>query len=199
MTAKSTKNIMLICSGNVFRSASAEHLLRQRAGTDSHYRFSSSGTKVNWEKTDEELGKNVHPAVLNHLSNEYGIDLSYPNHIPRFYHPGLIDQDEVDLIVAMHGEHYRFLKADQEDGDIEYDIPIVYYNEVVHFRQHGILDVPDVFPDPKDRPARAVRSFIETQIDYIAATSPAFLKNLPQFLNRTDGPEIDPSLQMPDL
>lgn len=182
-----TKNVMFICSGNVFRSASAEHLLRQYVGDSSDYKFSSSGTKVDWDRDLKNLGNHVHPAVIEHMQNMYDLDLSYPNHTPRFYHPGLIEQDEVDLIVAMHGEHYRFLKADQDDGDIDIDIPIVYYNEVVKGYQHGVLDVTDVFPNPEERPQAAVRSFIETQLDYIAATVPQFHDNLPQFLPKNSG------------
>lgn len=187
-------NIKFVCSGNVFRSASAEHLMRQAVGDDSNLKFSSSGTRVNWSLSEEMRSKNVHPAVLNHLRDEYQIDLTHPNHTPRFYHPGVTDQDNVDVIVAMSGEHYRFLKADQDFGEIDEDIQIVFYNEVAKGKQWGILDVPDIFPDPNDRPEKAVRSFIETQIDYIAATVPEFLANLPKFLpyDPANDPRIDP-------
>lgn len=119
---------MFICSGNVFRSASAEHLMRKALGDETKIKLSSSGIKVNWSLSEEMRAKNVHPAVHNHLREAHGLDLSYPNHVPRYYHPGLIEQDEVDLIVAMSGDHYRFLKADQDWGEIDEDIPIVYYN-----------------------------------------------------------------------
>lgn len=190
-------NIMFICSGNVFRSASAEHLARKAVGDDSKINFSSSGIKVNWSLSEEMRSKNVHPAVHNHLREEHGIEMAYPNHVPRYYHPGLIDQDEVDLIVVMAGEHYRFLKDDQDWGEIDEDIPIVYYNEVAKGHKWAVHDVPDIFKDPKDRPVKAVTSFIEMQIDYIAATIPEFLANLPKFL--PDDPAFDPRIDPDEL
>lgn len=162
-----TKKILFVCTGNVFRSLTAEFAARAAALAvvpDLKLEFSSAGLRGRPEKK-------MHPDVLERAAY-WNIDAS--THTSRKLTQELVD--EADLVVAMDSRHQEFIREN-------FGREATLYLEIAEGRSEDLLDVPDVIDDHHSKPD-ATRSFIYGTMDRIIANRGGFFARLPQYLGK---------------
>jgi protein-tyrosine phosphatase len=158
----SMKEILFVCTGNIFRSMIAERALRHAAGSGLLYRFASAGTQA----TPQGMTDLVRDGLL-----ERAIDPT--EHRQRKLTPEIIGA--VDLAVAIGCDHAAFI-------DQHYSLKVPLFNEIAHGRREAILDTWEAVPDYAEN-AVARNLHIHQVIAHICDSAPRFLKRLPSFLN----------------
>ncbi|MFW5852816.1 MAG: hypothetical protein ACOCUR_02200 [Nanoarchaeota archaeon] len=151
-------NVLFVCTGNIFRSMSAEYCAKHvaRSMDLQNIQFSSAGTSA-------EL-QNAHPKTLDML-NAFGIkDI---NHTQRKLSKEIIKEN--DIIIAMGEDHKEFIKN-------KFGIDALLYNEVALGDKSGILDIHEQYPDWFKEPEKA-EIHIENTLDHIYSTMPKFIEN----------------------
>jgi protein-tyrosine phosphatase len=159
--AGAMKEILFVCTGNIFRSMIAENALRHAAGSTSLYRFASAGTEAN----PQEMVDLVRDGLLAR-----GIDPT--EHKQRKLTPALFNA--ADLVIAIGFDHATFIKE-------HFQKEVALFNEVAHGRREAILDtweaVPDYAENRTDRDAH-----IQQVLTHICDSAPLLLYNLPNYL-----------------
>lgn len=160
--------VLFVCSGNVFRSVSAERIFRARmppgAGV-SRADVSSAGTHA--------VPQFVRQEVALHLSR---YEVSVADHMPRRVDEALLAT--TDLVVSMSYDHRTFLLE-------HFGRASVLFNEVAVGADTPILDVGEATPPWRDDPVLA-NAHATRVIDYLWAVMPQFVENLPAFLGSGD-------------
>ena len=90
------QSILFVCTGNIFRSLTAEYALKARLDPNSPIRVSSAGTVA--------LPQQMHPAVRAYLVQR-GVDPSH--HQQRRVSAELLSAS--DLVIAMSTDHQALL------------------------------------------------------------------------------------------
>jgi protein-tyrosine phosphatase len=156
--------ILFVCSGNVFRSLSAERALRSVLPPDSGIEVSSAGTIARPEKP-------IRPDVVEALAR-WGVDVS--DHKPRRLTREILE--ETDLVVAMNTDHQKFI-ADN------FGLRVPLYMDVVNGSGLPFPDLPDVLPDYKRKENEdAAHAFVNASVDRIFRFRDAVAARLPLFL-----------------
>lgn len=120
------KSILFVCTGNIFRSMSAELLLKKHLKTkNSKIKVSSAGIQANPE--------GIHPIVKEELDKR-GID--YSKHKQTKVTKDLLDS--FDIIVSMTNFHKDFLKE-------KYNQESILFNELCFGKKEDFLDYPDIY------------------------------------------------------
>lgn len=154
-------SILFVCSGNIFRSMSAEFALRHRLGSASPIFVSSAGL--------EQAPHDVMDFVAAHLLRR-GLDVS--NHRPRRLTDPILTQ--ADLAVAMGYDHRDQIGA-------EFARPVPLFSEVAYGVSRPLPDVWEVVPDWRAN-LEAAQSYAEGVIDYIVDAMPDFARRMDRFL-----------------
>ena len=165
---ESERKIVFVCTGNVFRSMTAMFAARACHAVqkgDLKLAFESAGTRG-------RPAKAVRHDVSAH-ARQLGFDTAV--HESRKLTREIVDN--ADLIIAMDSTHQSFIRD-------EFGVHAPLYLEIADGRKEDILDLPDVIPDFKDKPAES-EAFIKNVMDGITAKSSRFLTNLPKFLDKT--------------
>jgi protein-tyrosine phosphatase len=111
-------SILFVCTGNIFRSLTAEYALKARLGAGSPIRASSAGAVA--------LPQDMHPDVRAYLMQR-GMDPS--QHRQRKVSAELLQAS--DLVIAMSTDHQTFLF-----DAFQYHAPL--FNEVCHRRSEPL-------------------------------------------------------------
>jgi protein-tyrosine phosphatase len=119
-------SILFVCTGNIFRSMTAEYALRARLDPASSLRVSSAGTVA--------LPQDMHPDVRAYLIQR-GMDPSH--HRQRKVSAELLHAS--DLVIAMSTDHQAYLF-----DTFQYRAPL--FNEVCHGRSEPLLDIWEAVP-----------------------------------------------------
>ncbi|PZQ46791.1 MAG: hypothetical protein DI551_04380 [Micavibrio aeruginosavorus] len=167
MGEKTRPHILFVCTGNIFRSLSAELAVRAaslRSGL--HYRFSSAGT-------DGGAPRLIDPFVRETLAN-LGLDSSL--HAPRLLTRDMLEAS--DLAVAMHIEHQDFIRRG-------FGLNVPLFREVAGREPFVLPDVDEAVPDFETN-SKARNAYIADVVRSIAADSNAFLARIPAYLSNTD-------------
>jgi protein-tyrosine phosphatase len=154
-------SILFVCTGNIFRSMTAEYALKARLEPGSPVRVSSAGTVA--------LPQEMHPDVRAYLLQR-GIDAS--QHQQRKVSVELLRAS--DLVIAMSVEHQVSLF-----DTFQYRAPL--FNEVCHGRSEPLLDVWEAVPHWKTD-LDAARRHAFAVMEHIYTSMPALLQNLGKFL-----------------
>lgn len=154
------KSILFICTGNVFRSVTAEYALKARLGPEMRLTVGSAGTVG----TPQPL----HPMILDYLRAK-GADPSA--HVPRKLTRELLE--DVDLAVAMSLDHRDFIKA-------QFGREVPLFNQVCFEREEPVLDLHEVMPDWASD-MDAARAYVQSVVDHIWASAPVLLARLPSY------------------
>lgn len=121
------QTVLFICTGNVFRSMAAEHILRHRMGMPAPYAVGSAGTTANPQP--------LHPTVSERLLH-YGID-------PQGHRQRRLDEAllaAAALPVAMSLDHRAYVRR-----HFGRDVPL--FNQICYGREAPILDLWEAVPD----------------------------------------------------
>ena len=154
-------SILFVCTGNIFRSMTAEYALKARLDPGSPIRVSSAGTVA--------LPQVMHPDVRAYLMQR-GINPSH--HRQRRVSAELLHAS--DLVIAMSTDHQAFLC-----DTFQYRVPL--FNEVCHGRSEPLLDVWEAVPAWETELA-AARRYAFQVMEYIWASVPCLLQNLAPYL-----------------
>ncbi|WP_282604920.1 low molecular weight phosphatase family protein [Pelagibius sp. Alg239-R121] len=159
------QSVLFICSGNIFRSMSAEYALKAHIAEDTTIAVASAGLN---EATHEIIG-----FVRDHLRSK-GIDISA--HRPTQLTPALLDAAE--LPVAMGMEHRELIERN-------FGRRLPLFSEVAYGTEEALRDVWEVVPDWR-RNEEAAAQYGCSVIDYIHDGMPGFLERMSRFINTQD-------------
>jgi protein-tyrosine phosphatase len=154
-------SILFVCTGNIFRSMTAEYALKARLAPQSPIRVSSAGTLA--------IPQEMHPDIRAYLKRR-GIDPS--QHRQRRVTAELLQA--ADLVIAMSTDHQSFLV-----NTFQYRAPL--FNDVCHGRSEPLLDVWEAIPTWETDPD-AARRYVFRVMEYIWASVPGLLQNLGKYL-----------------
>lgn len=161
MTAPRKPQVVFVCTGNIFRSLSAEFGMRA-ADVYGNYTFASAGT-------DTVNGRKLRTDVLD-ANAAHGHDAS-------IHHSRILTQDiadGADLIVAMDEGHQAFIRE-------KFNRHAPLFLEISRGTAVSIPDLPDIVPDYKVREDEA-RAYVTEAINGIMGERAGFLANLPRFV-----------------
>ncbi|MGH8865329.1 MAG: low molecular weight phosphatase family protein [Burkholderiales bacterium] len=154
------KSILFICTGNVFRSVTAEYALKTRMGPDVRLIVGSAGI--------EARPQPLHPMIIEYLRAK-GADPSA--HVQRKLTHELLEG--VDLAVAMGLDHRDFIRK-----QFSRDVPL--FNQVCFEKEESVLDLHEVMPDWASNMDQA-RAYVQSVVDHIWEATPALLARLPSY------------------
>jgi protein-tyrosine phosphatase len=154
-------SILFVCTGNIFRSMTAEYALKARLDAHSPIRVSSAGTVA--------LPQPMHPDVHAYLVQR-GMDPS--QHHQRRVSAELLHA--TDLVIAMSTDHQSFLF-----NTFEYRAPL--FNEVCHGRSEALLDVWEAIPT-WETDLDAARTYAFQVMEYIWTSIPCLVQNLGTYM-----------------
>lgn len=149
--------ILFICTGNIFRSVTAEYALRSALGADSSYLIGSAGI--------EAIPQPMHPLVRERL-HEKGADPS--PHRQRKLTPELLER--TDLAVAIGLNHQDYVAT-------HFGRHAPLFNEICWQQSVPVLDVHEALPNWESEGSIAT-DYMRSVIDHIWHAMPAFMRNL---------------------
>jgi protein-tyrosine-phosphatase len=151
------QSVLFVCTGNIFRSMTAEYALKAGLGIGSSCLVSSAGIVVK--------PQSVHDWVQTRL-REKGADTT--THIQRQLTKELVEA--ADLVIAMGRDHQVFLRE-------RFGRNVPLFNQVCLGQDRPILDLQEMIPDWETDPERA-RAYVWSVIDVIWAAAPTLLPRL---------------------
>lgn len=154
-------SVLFCCTGNVFRSLTAEHALRRELALRKlALRVSSAGT--------EDFPQTVRPFVRDYLER-HGLDVSA--HERRTLTRTLLD--DADLVIAMSIEHQDHIRS-----EFDYDAPLfLQLCAEAESGDHALPDVDEAVPDYRTNKAAAESHMILT-IDRIIHVMPRLAERI---------------------
>jgi protein-tyrosine phosphatase len=155
------RQVLFVCTGNVFRSLTAEYALKARLDPGSPIRVNSAGTVA--------LPQEMHPDVGAYLMQR-GMDPSH--HRQRKVSMEILQAS--DLVIAMSTDHQAYLF-----DTFQYRAPL--FNEVCHGRSEPLLDVWEAVPT-WESDLQAARHYTFQVMEYIWVSIPCLLQNLGRYL-----------------
>ncbi|MEM4755737.1 MAG: hypothetical protein QW594_01250 [Candidatus Woesearchaeota archaeon] len=161
LPAKQT-TILFVCTGNIFRSMSAQYLFEKytKEHNISNYKASSAGINP--------IYPGPHPTTIATLQ-ALGITLQ---HTPK----KLQEQDiaQASLIIAMGFNHQAYIKA-------VYGIEVPLFLEVAYGQKESVRDVDETIPHWRNNP-QATDEHIQKTIYLINDAMPQLISRIPLFL-----------------
>ena len=154
-------SILFVCTGNIFRSLTAEYALKAMLDPHSPIRVSSAGTVA--------LPQQMHPDVRAYLVQR---GMAPSPHRQRRVSVELLKAS--DLVIAMSTDHQAFLVD-------TFQYRALLFNEVCHGRSEPLLDIWEAVPTwETDRDA--ARNYAFQVMEYIWASIPCLLQNFETYL-----------------
>ena len=150
--------VLFVCTGNIFRSLTAEYALRELLPADSPIVVSSAGT--------EDFPHVVKPVVWEYLLRR-GLDVR--RHSRRTLTEEMLAQ--TDRVIAMSTEHR--LTLTERFG--HFDSPL--FAEACGFPGEALPDVDEAVVDHQTNPA-AVEAHVRKTIDRIIELTPRLARRL---------------------
>ena len=152
------RSVLFICTGNIFRSMTAEFALRRHLGPGSPVRISSAGTAHRPELS-------VRADVAAYLKS-LGLDVS--SHQRRTLTPDMLSSGET--VIAMNSDH-------QQDLSQRFNQTVPVFLEIATGTAADMPDVDDLFA-PEDHLSDAAITHVRNTIDRIVTLTPALAKRL---------------------
>jgi protein-tyrosine phosphatase len=151
------QSVLFVCTGNIFRSMTAEYALKAGLGLGTSCVVSSAGI--------DAKPQSVHDWVRIRL-REKGADTT--RHVQRQLTKELVEA--ADLVIAMGRNHQAFVRE-------QFGRDVSLFNQLCLGHDQPILDLHEAIPDWETDPERA-RAYVCSVIDSIWATAPALLSRL---------------------
>lgn len=151
------KSILFVCTGNIFRSVTAEYALRATLRDQSNYVVTSAGTVADPQP--------MHPFICERLSRK-GVDAS--RHQQRRLSKAILSA--TDLIVAMGLDHRLYIQSN-------FGREAILFKQVCYQKDEPVLDIPEVIPDWESN-LPAAKAYVISVVDDIWESIPAFVRNL---------------------
>ncbi len=158
--------VLFICSGNIFRSMTADYSLKARLGAGDEIIIRSAGLRP--------APHGVMDFVRDHLKRK-GIDIS--EHQPTQLTRAMLE--DTALPVAMGLEHREIIER-----DFGHRLPL--FSQVAYGTVEALRDVWEVVPDWQNN-LEASAEYGCSVIDYIHDGMPGFLERMDDFIARDSG------------
>lgn len=154
------KKILFVCTGNVFRSMTAEKCFNDYIKKE----------WINWWTADSagtfEAKQDYVDAVVLRSLIKLGINAS--QHKPKRITKDLIE--EADIVIAMASSHKYFIKR-------AFKVNIPLFNEIFKNESTSVDDQDDVVDDKYTQREEAAKYLAET-VKYLHDAMPDFVKNI---------------------
>jgi protein-tyrosine phosphatase len=150
--------VLFICTGNIFRSMTAEYALRKSLGPSSKHQVRSAGIEASFQV--------MRPQLITLLAGR-GVDCT--QHQQTKLTRELLDASHT--AIAMGVNHQLFV-----DQDFNRHIPL--FNEVCFQRREPVLDVNEALPDWETRRPSEIIDYIEEVLDHIFGAMPYLIREL---------------------
>ena len=154
------KTVLFVCTGNIFRSMTAEYAFRAQ-NKDGSVQSASAGIEANVQV--------MYPPVKERVM-ALGIDPSA--HVQRKLTQAMLD--EVDLPVAMGVDHQDFIRE-------HFDCEVPLFNKVALGKDEPIKDIWEIVPN-WDTDENGRRTYALYVVDTIWHTMPRFIANMDGFM-----------------
>jgi histidine triad (HIT) family protein len=153
------RSILFVCTGNVFRSKSANLAFNQylKDNNIKNWKVDSAGTIANREESSFKTIDTLH---------KFGIKNT--KHKQKKLTKKMLD--EYDIIVAMADYHQNFIKK-----EFNYN-QVILFNELALHKNTSVWDINDVVKNRTNN-EKAVQKHIEKTIKYIVEQIPNIYKN----------------------
>lgn len=151
------RSVLFVCTGNVFRSLTAEYALKRLLEGQRDVRVGSAGLEGGLH--------GVHPKVAEVLRTR-GLDVS--PHVPRPLTAELVRSEEI--VVAMGVDHQRAIRE-------SFGRSVPLFNELCFGSPEGVLDIHEAVGEWQARPDLAL-AHVVTVIDHIIGGMPHFWKGV---------------------
>ncbi len=150
--------IVFVCTGNIFRSMSAEYCAKKVAqDMGMELEISSAGTMATPQSPDPvtlETLKSFGVAEITHKQTKLSKDLIEKN----------------DLVIAMGIDHKEFIKE-------RFGVDVPLFNELANGKSEGVLDIHENVEDWLEHREATENHIIET-VTHIYESMPGLLSNL---------------------
>lgn len=153
--------MLFVCTGNIFRSLTAEHALKHAVQARADIHVSSAGT-VDYPHI-------VRPNVRDYLLSK-GFDVS--RHRRRTMTESILQ--DTSLVIAMSTDHRSFIQE-------RFGRAAPLFLEACGERGEALPDIEEVVPDYRTNPA-AVDAHVRATIDRILALTPRLAARLDSLL-----------------
>lgn len=157
MSAPAAKRVLFVCTGNIFRSLTAEYALRHALEGRADVHVSSAGT--------EDFPYVVRPNVLEYLRSK-GFDVT--RHRRRTLTDAILGESQ--LVIAMSTNHREFLQR-------RFGHAAALFLEVCGEAGEALPDIEEVVHDHQTNTA-AVEAHVRATIDRILLLTPRLAARL---------------------
>lgn len=161
MASNKMKSIRFICTGNIFRSLTAEYALKQYLGPQGAHCIGSAGI----ETKPQSIYLIVRARLLEH-----GADPAW--HIQRKLTQSLLE--EVDCVVAMARDH-------QEAVQRLFGRSIPLFNQACFARGEPMLDLHEALPT-REQGVEVAQAYAVSVVDHVCDAIPRCAARLPHLL-----------------
>ncbi|MCA9460227.1 MAG: hypothetical protein KC550_06790 [Nanoarchaeota archaeon] len=159
--------ILFVCTGNVFRSMTAEKCLTNYLENNniSNIKSNSAGTKL--------APQEINPFTLKRLLL-YNIKV---NHTAKDLTKELLEKS--DLIIAMSTDHQEYIKE-------TFGIEVPLFNEVSYGKSQGVLDFHEHMPNINsvENSQEEFEKYAYFVVEYIYNAIPNLVNNLPKWIEK---------------
>ena len=155
------KSILFVCTGNIFRSMTAEYALKAALGIESAYVVSSAGTEAKPQEMVHYVRARLH---------QRGLDPA--KHQQRRVTTEMLN--EADLVVAMGLDHRAYLKD-------QFGREVWLFNQICFGKEEPVLDIWEALPNWPPAP-EAQAAYGISVVDYICDSMPYFSQNVERYL-----------------
>ena len=150
--------VLFVCTGNIFRSVTAEYSLRHYVEGKANWTIRSAGIEASTQP--------IHPLLLNIMA-EHGLDISH--HKPTKLTRELLAK--AAIVIAMGQNH-------QQHAAAEYGRSVPLFNEVCLQRSEPILDVSEAIPKWQSAEPWRVEAHVRSVVEHIIAHTPRLYQNI---------------------
>lgn len=157
--------VLYVCTGNVFRSMSAEYCLKDHLAKRGITNITVDSAGI------APQPQIILPSTLERLSF-HGITVS---HQPKEVTKGLVENN--DLIIAMNTNHQDYIYE-------MYDVKAPLFNNVAYREATGVLDIEEYKPGvlTSKNETSEVQTYIYSIIDHIHKATPYVAGNLSKWV-----------------
>lgn len=159
----SPRTILFICTGNIFRSMTAEYALKASLGGSPRYAVGSAGIEANPQAMAPEVRERLRQRGIDpsaHRQRKLTAELLHAAHLP----------------VAMGLDHREYVER-------HFGRRLPLFNQVCFDREEALLDTWEAVPDFERNP-QGRRDYIAWVVDYLCSAMPEFIANMDRFLVR---------------
>jgi protein-tyrosine phosphatase len=166
MSVASTRRVLFVCTGNIFRSLAADMALRAQLEARNDIHVSSAGT--------DDFPHVVGPYTSSYLLQK-GFDAS--SHRRRTLTREILEESQ--LVVAMSTDHQALIRQ-------RFNREVPLFLEACGEAAEWLPDIDDVIPDYRTNRA-AVEAHVRSTIDRIVELAPRMAVNIDVLLHKYGG------------